>query len=424
MFFFIQDFNKFIFWFLTIAYGYQLFYLAYALFSKNKCLPTPAKRLHRYGVVVAARNESSVIGELIQNIKHQKYPSKLVDVFVVADNCTDDTAEVARRAGAIVYERFDRQLVGKGYALDYLFKRILEDHRSAGYEAFFIFDADNLIDPSFISEMNKVFDRGYRVITSYRNSKNFATNWITAGYSLWFLREARFLNHPRMCFKTSCAVSGTGFLISADIIQRNNGWNYHLLTEDIEFSVDCALRHETIGYCPTAVIYDEQPETFQQSWIQRLRWSKGFYQVTRNYGGSLIRGVFQKNRFALSCYDMLLTIAPATLLTLFCVCVNAMILFVCFVEPPLFVGRIVRIAANSLLFTVVNFYLIIFLFAAVTTVTEWRQIAAPAHKKLLYLFTFPVFIFTYIPISICALLQKVEWKPISHSVVKTLNEVQ
>ena len=101
-----------------------------------------------------------------------------------------------------------------------------------------------------------------------------------------------------------------------------------------------------------------------------------------------------------------------------------MILFVCFVEPPLFVGRIVRIAANSLLFTVVNFYLIIFLFGAVTTVTEWRQIAAPAHKKLLYLFTFPVFIFTYIPISICALLQKVEWKPISHSVVKTLNEVQ
>ena len=90
---------------------------------------------------------------------------------------------------------------------------------------------------NYISEMNKLFDNGYKVITSYRNSKNFNSNWISAGYALWFLRESKYLNNARMILNTSCAISGTGFLVSDEIIKRNNGWKYHLLTEDLEFSV-------------------------------------------------------------------------------------------------------------------------------------------------------------------------------------------
>ena len=85
--------------------------------------------------------------------------------------------------------------VGKGYALDYLFRRIFEDQGEQAYEGFFVFDADNLVDPQFVREMNKMFDTGeYAALTSYRNSKNFCDNWISAGYALWFLREARYLN--------------------------------------------------------------------------------------------------------------------------------------------------------------------------------------------------------------------------------------
>ena len=100
-----------------------------------------------------------------------------------------------------------------------------------------MFDADNLVDPQFVREMNKMFDTGeYAALTSYRNSKNFCDNWISAGYALWFLREARYLNRPRTQLGVNCAVSGTGFPVAADVIREDGGWPYHLLTEDIEFS--------------------------------------------------------------------------------------------------------------------------------------------------------------------------------------------
>ena len=123
---------------------------------------------HKYAVVIAARNESAVIGQLINSIKRQNYPTQLVDIYVVADNCTDNTAEVAKNAGAIVYERFNRQRVGKGYALDYAFKNILNS--SDIYEGYFVFDADNLLDENYISEMNKTFDNGYKS-SSYNTAK-------------------------------------------------------------------------------------------------------------------------------------------------------------------------------------------------------------------------------------------------------------
>jgi cellulose synthase/poly-beta-1,6-N-acetylglucosamine synthase-like glycosyltransferase len=165
-----------------------------SLFKKSKELH--ASTNHKYAVVIAARNESAVIGQLIKSIKKQNYPAELMHIYVVADNCTDNTAEVARNAGARVFERFNRQRVGKGYALDYAFKNIISSNEK--YDGYFVFDADNLLDENYICEMNKVFDNGYKIVTSYRNSKNYDTNWLSAGYSLWFLREAKYLNNSRM----------------------------------------------------------------------------------------------------------------------------------------------------------------------------------------------------------------------------------
>mgnify|MGYP002611296162 FL=1 len=399
----------------TLCYAYQFFYIFVGLLKKPKHFE--ADTLHRYAVVVSARNERSVIAQLIESIKNQNYPSDLVDVFVIADNCTDDTAQVARSAGAIVYERFNDKQVGKGYALDWMFEIINRDYAEKEYAAYMIFDADNLLDPNYIAEMNKVFSAGYRIITSYRNSKNFGSNWISAGYSLWFLREAKFLNNSRMQLNTSCAISGTGFLVSADIIRKNGGWIHHLLTEDIEFTVDSVIHGETIGYCADAILYDEQPTLFRQSYTQRLRWAKGFYQVFANYGGQLFRGIF-KGSF--SCFDMLMTIMPAMLLTLISTIVNA-------VAIPL--GMIAKspetpILLQTLLQTLLNFYGLFFILGTITTITEWNQIHCSKGKRILNLFTFPIFMLTYVPIAVIALFKKVEWKPIKHSVVRTLDEVQ
>lgn len=173
---------------LTILYFYQFVYIIVALVSdkKRKVNTYEPSKLHRFAFIIAARNESAVIANLIKSIKSQNYPSELIDVIVIADNCTDNTAEIARCNGAIVYERFNKQLVGKGYALDYAFSKIKDEYGAyTYYDGYYIFDADNIIDRNYVSEMNKTFDQGYKVITSYRNSKNFATNWITAGYSLW-----------------------------------------------------------------------------------------------------------------------------------------------------------------------------------------------------------------------------------------------
>lgn len=412
----VEAFNLFLAVLFTVAYFYQLVYLVIGLVRKHRQSTDRDAVIHRYAAVISARNESGVIAELIQSLKNQNYPKDCLDVYVVADNCTDNTAQVARDAGAIVYERFNQNKKGKGYALDYLFRTLAHEGKDT-YDGYMIFDADNLVDPNFTAEMNKVFDSGdYGAITCYRNSRNFGANWISSGYGIWFLREARFLNFPRMLLGTNCHVSGTGFLINADVIRENGGWPYHLLTEDIEFSVGCALKGRRIGYCDKAVIYDEQPTTFRQSWDQRLRWSKGFYQVNANYSTALTRGFLRKpTRKSWSCYDMFMTVAPGMLLTMVMLAFNVVLCVACWGQPAYITERILEVAGSFALSTVVSFYLGLLLYGALTVISEWKQIQIPTHKKLLYMFTFPIFMFTYIPISLAALVQKVEWKPIYHT---------
>ncbi len=411
----VVNFNFIISILFTVCYFYQIIFVLIGLVKKPPKLT--AKKNHRYAVVISARNEANMIEHLISSIQNQNYPSELIDTFVVADNCTDNTAEVARNCGAFVYERFNQQLVGKGYALDWLFSRIREDMPDNQYEAYIIFDADNIVDPNFVLEMNNAFDNGYRVLTSYRNSKNYGANWISAGYSLWFLREAKFLNNSRMCLGTSCAISGTGFLVSADIINKNGGWIHHLLTEDIEFTVDSIIHGEVIGYCEKAVLYDEQPVKFRQSYIQRLRWSKGFYQVFGKYGAKLCAGMFKGN---FSCYDMLMTISPAMLLTLSSTIINVIAIIVGLISDQQHLPLLFSVLGETLF----GFYSMFFMLGVITTITEYKQIHCSAIRKIFFTITFPLFMLTYVPISIIALFKKVKWEPIQHSVSKSFEELR
>ena len=404
----------------VICYLYQFLYIFWVFLGKDKSKPVKSDKLNKFGVVISARNEENVIGHLLESINRQDYPKELVKIFLIADNCTDSTAQVGREHGAIVLERNNLDLIGKGYALDFLFKKLLAEKDDC--DAYIVFDADNLVDKNFIKEMNVNFNRGYTALTSYRNSKNYGTNWITAGYSLWFLREAKYLNQARMKFGTSCAISGTGFCISREIVEKNGGWKYHLLTEDIEFSVDMAIRGEEIGYSGGSIVYDEQPETFKQSWNQRLRWSKGFYQVFGNYGGKLFKNIF-KGSFA--CYDMLMTIFPAlafTILSVLC-CIGEFIYgLTVFAKFPIF-AVFFQFCMVPLLYFCSIIYMLIFIVGFITLITEWDVIDCPPKKMIKYLFTFPIFMLSYCPIAIVALFKKVEWTPIKHNVTKTIDDV-
>lgn len=413
----INNINTVVFILFTAMYIYQYYYIIVVLL-KNKNVKSKGKNImNKFAVIVSARNESDVIEEFIHTVDLQDYPSDLIDVYVIADNCSDDTAQKARIAGAHVYERFDNKKVGKGYALDFLFK-ILRS-RKTKYDGYFIFDADNLLSRNYISEMNKVFNRKYKIVTSYRNSKNYDSNWISAGYSLWFLRESKYLNYARMLLNNSCAVSGTGFLISSEIIDKNNGWKYHLLTEDIEFTIDSIINGEKIGYCNSACFYDEQPTSFRDSWNQRMRWSKGFYQVFFKYGYNLFKSIFKNRDF--SCYDMFMTISSMMLISIVMILFNSSIFLYSLISNDF---QTSKLAIGYVLSYFLNTYLMMYLLGLLTTITEWNRIQCKGYKKIFYTFTFPIFMFTYMPISICSIFKKVEWKQIKHSINKSIEDME
>lgn len=397
-----------------VCYSYQFAYILVPYLKKEK--PHEPAELHRYAVLISARNEELVIGNLLDSISAQDYPSSLVRVFVVADNCTDKTAKVARAHGAIVYERFNDKLVGKGYALEYLLDRIGEEYGDV-FDAYMVFDADNLLSEDYISRMNETFSDGYRIITSYRNSKNYGDNWISAGYALWFLREAKYLNNARYLLGTSCAVSGTGFMFSREILKSCGGWPFHLLVEDIEFTIHNIVSGEKVGYCPRAVLYDEQPTKFSQSWKQRMRWARGYIQILRKYGGRLLHGIFAKRSF--SCFDMTMNIAPAVILSFLGIIIN-----VGAAVYSVLNGGGTDVLLQSFGQLILNTCLMMFIIGAITTISEWKNIYCSTPKKILYAFTFPLFMLTYLPICIVALFRPVKWEPIVHDRVRTLREVR
>jgi cellulose synthase/poly-beta-1,6-N-acetylglucosamine synthase-like glycosyltransferase len=264
--------------------------------------------------------------------------------------------------------------------------------------------------------MNKTFSDGHEIITGYRNSKNYGDNWISAGYALWFLRESRYLNQARMLLNTSCAVSGTGFLFSTAVLNDMGGWPFHLLTEDMEFTVDNVLKGRKIGFCKNAVLYDEQPVTFRQSWHQRMRWSKGFLQVFGKYGNELLKGTLMSD---FSCFDMTMSVMPAIMLTVMSILVNTILAISGAIQ-----GEDILIAVQSVSQTLLNAYLLLYVLGAIATISEWKNIHTSVFKKILYTFTFPLFMFTYIPISFSSLFTKVEWKPIKHNVSINISDYE
>lgn len=209
----------------TVMFLYQPLYLVIPLlFHRKKPQGEAPKR--RFAILIAARNEEAVLPHLLDSIKAQDYPEELITTYVVADNCTDKTAKLAREHGAVVFERFNKVQVGKGYALDYLLTQLKEQNLLENHDAFMIFDADNLLLPNYFTEMNKTCAQGYDAFCGYRNTKNFGTNWISAGYGIWYLHDSTHLNQSRSIIGANCAVNGTGFGFTRELLERMGGWKF------------------------------------------------------------------------------------------------------------------------------------------------------------------------------------------------------
>ncbi len=383
---------------LALCYAYQFVYIIISYAVKRRA-PDTDKR-SRLAVLVCARNEESVISRLLSSLAEQDYPKDMYAVFVAADNCTDATARVARECGATVYERQDTERVGKGYALDFLIRSVKSEHGTDAFDAFVIFDADNVAERNYLTEINKTLALGYDCVTSYRAPLNYADNWITAGQGMCFLRDMVLLNRARMAVGGASFVSGTGYAFTNRLVESfGGGWPFTTLTEDCEFTVYNAVSGTKMGYSDTARFYDEQPTKFRQSWNQRLRWCRGGIQVFVKYIRRLLKEIM-KGRL-LSCLDMAMCMAPAYLISVGVTLVNT-------------VGTVIALAlganpveiAVGLGVTLLGVYLAFLAFSVPLTVSEWRMLGDSTARKLIYMLTFPFFMLTFLPITCTALVKR------------------
>lgn len=235
---------------------------------------------NKFALVICAHNEEKVIAELVKNLQKQEYPRELYDIFVVADNCSDNTKDVAQVAGATVYSRFNDQEKGKGYAMGWIFDKLLA--MTPGYDAFCIFDADNLVHPKFLQEMNWHLEKGEDIIQGYLNAKNPIDSWISGSFSIAFWMVNHMVHLAKYRLGLSTALGGTGMCFRADIV-RKYGWGCTSLTEDMEYSMKLLTHGIRTCWAHDAIIYDEKVLTFKQSWNQRMRWAQGQFDCAGRY---------------------------------------------------------------------------------------------------------------------------------------------
>ena len=232
---------------------------------------------YKIAALIAARNEGNVIAQAVESVRRQRYPDHLTGVFVAVNNCTDDTEAAARAAGAEII-RCQGPIRSKGDALRFAFSQLL----STDYDAYVILDADNLADPDFFSQVNLALADGCQVAQGYRDSKNPGDGWVAADTSVFYWFMSSLFNRSRAALGMSANLNGTGFMVSARLL-CDMGWNTGTLTEDLEFSAQCALRGEKIGWMEYARVYDDQPVSLWDSMVQRKRWYAGSLQCWRRY---------------------------------------------------------------------------------------------------------------------------------------------
>lgn len=469
---------------LTIMWFYKKGYYIIGLFFTRKF--KPAKNKHKYAILIAARNEKNVIGNLLDSINKQDYDMSLVTTFVVADNCTDNTAEIARNHGAVCYERFDNDHRTKGYALEFLLDRIEEDYGRMSFEGYFIFDADNLLNTDYISRMNDSFDEGCKIITSYRNTKNFDENWIASTYALHWIRSIRANHRARSVLRLATNIQGTGFLFTNEIVK--NGWHYTSLTEDRALTADAVAQGYQITYNDKAMFYDEQPTSLKVALRQRTRWSKGHLQAFVESGPYLFINIFlgkwyvrtkwgensvnkkktsktfkefilniiENIRHRFASYDTLMQLTPFSVFNLARWIIVIWFMKSCYmyntgIDMNFFEGgtylakglrklfeiEIVKNAGMNafllglllnlwtrILFRIGDYFERMWI-AVYLFIVEHKNIKPmPLYKKALYTLTWPTFDIIGRWTTYVALFMKVEWKPIPHESKITIDDIK
>ena len=291
----------------TIYGVYYVIIGVMGLFKSKEYPQAPPQK--KFAAVIAARNEAGVVGNLIDSLKEQHYPKELYDIYVLPNNCTDNTEEVALAHGAKTFH-CSSAVHSKGGALEEFFDDTFA-HNDI-YDGFCIFDADNLVQQDFFQAMNNAMCAGVEIGQGYRESKNPKTSWVSGCQTIFYYTVNRFINQARQNIGLSAALNGTGFMVSAKVLKKDNsGFRTFSLTEDIEFTTQNIIKGQYVSWVPDARTYDEHPIDFKTSWKQRKRWSTGTIQCFSYYTPKLWQSFKETHRFG--CIDMILYLSAPLL---------------------------------------------------------------------------------------------------------------
>lgn len=386
-------------WIITIYWAYQII-VSFCSLIKLKDKILLVDKNHKFMAIIPAHNEESVIKNLVESLKNQDYPKELYDIYVIADNCTDRTAEIAKEAGALVYKRFDELHKTKGFALNWFLKQKIDEN--ADYDAFLVFDADNIVDKNFIKNMNKKLCQGEEIVQGYRDIKNPTDSWVASGYAIFYWMMNRFYHLARYNLGLSPLINGTGFMVKFDLI-KPNGWQTITLTEDIEFSLINIASGRKLGWATDAIVYDEQPVGFKQSWSQRSRWTVGHLQCMKHYTKDLAKGVIDNK--TLMNFDGLLYMfgIPMMILTFLLLGVNTLL----YLGAEMTLGELI---ANYARYLIATFILPVLTGTAIMALDK-REIKPMIFGILCY----PLFLGSWILINIkCLIKPDTKWEKIEH----------
>jgi cellulose synthase/poly-beta-1,6-N-acetylglucosamine synthase-like glycosyltransferase len=236
-----------------------------------------------------------LLPEVLANLGQLDYPREFFTVFVVADNCSDCTAEVARASGAEVYERHNQHARGKGYALNWLVSQI--NQRPERYDALIVLDADTVVSPNFLRVMDARVARGERVIQAYYAVRNPDSAWSTALREVALIVLHYLRPQGRMVLGGTTGLKGNGMVFAADIL-RDRPFS-GALTEDIEYHMELVLAGERATFAPDAVVWAEMPNTLAAADSQHARWEKGRVEMLQRYVPRLLREAARRRSFVL-----------------------------------------------------------------------------------------------------------------------------
>ena len=376
----------------------SLYFLVIGLFALKKPKPIPAApAITRFACLIAARNEEAVIGALVESLKSQNYPPELRDIYVIPNNCTDDTEGAALRAGARIFRCFGA-VRRKGDALHEAVARLMEQ----GYGAFCVFDADNIVHPDFLARMNDAFQDGAQVCKGAMRVKNPADSPVAGCYGLYYTLFDTFYSRARMNCGLSSKLVGTGFAVRREVFESLGGWNTGTIAEDAEFAAQCARQGFRIRFVPEALTYDEAPATLALSLRQRRRWCSGLMDVADSQRALLCRSVAGDGG-ALAADSLLMLHGPylqaaSALLLVF----SRLTALLTGQRPELLLMALAALPLSYLLCAGGG--------AVLARIGGYRGRAA-----VWAVLFFPIFMATWLPLQLLALLRRTQsWQPIRH----------